>query len=299
MTAAPSPWAWHAHPDVWAVMGALLVGYVVARRHWAPAPDELQVQRRKAVWFGLGLLSLEIAADWPIHDISERFLLSAHMLQHLIMTFVAPALLLLGLPAAVLRGLLRPRFVHWSFTRLARPLPAALLFNVVVAVSHWPALVDLALRHEPVHFGVHVVQVTTATLMWFPALNRLPEYPSIGDPGRMVYLFLQSVIPTVPASFLTFGDSALYHFYEKLPRIWGIDIIEDQQLAGGIMKVLGGGLLWVIIAVMFFRWYSRTEREKAGVLTWADVERQLHETPPPTTPSGTVPPPPPAQPQPR
>ena len=57
MTAAASPWAWHAHPDVWAVMGALLVGYVVARRHWAPAPGELQVQRRKAVWFGLGLLA--------------------------------------------------------------------------------------------------------------------------------------------------------------------------------------------------------------------------------------------------
>ena len=299
MTATASPWAWHAHPDVWAVMGALLVGYVVARRHWAPEPAELQVQRRKAVWFGLGLFALEVAADWPIHDIGERFLLSAHMLQHLIMTFVVPPLLLLGLPAAVLRGLLQPRFVHWSFTRLARPLPAALLFNAVVAVSHWPAMVDLALRHQPVHFAVHVVLLTTATLMWFPVLNRLPEYPSIGDPGRMVYLFLQSIIPTVPASFLTFGDSALYHFYEKLPRIWGMDVIEDQQLAGGIMKVVGGGLLWVIIAVMFFRWYARTEREKAGVLTWADVERELHETPAPSTPSGTAPPQPPAQPQPR
>jgi putative membrane protein len=261
-------------------MGALLVGYVVARRHWAPAPDELRVQRRKAVWFALGLLALEAAADWPIHDISERYLLSVHMLQHLIMTFVAPPLLLLGLPAAVLRGLLRPRFVHWCFTRLARPLPAALLFNTVVAVSHWPSLVDYVLPREPAHFTVHVVLFTTATLMWFPVLNRLPEYPSIGDPGRMVYLFLQSVIPTVPASFLTFGDSALYHYYEKVPRIWGVSVIEDQQMAGGIMKVVGGGLLWVIIAVMFFRWYARTEREKAGVLTWADVERQLRDVPP-------------------
>ena len=134
----------------------MLIAYVVARRHWAPKPDELQLQRRKAVWFGFGLLALEVAADWPIHDIGERFLLSAHMLQHLIMTFVAPALLLLGLPAAVLRGLLQPRFVRWSFSRLIRPLPAAVLFNTVVAVSHWPAMVDLALRHEPVHFAVHV-----------------------------------------------------------------------------------------------------------------------------------------------
>src|SRR4029079_1264403 len=133
----------------------------------------------------------EVASDWPIHDLAERYLLSVHMVQHLLMTFVAPPLLLLGMPAAVLRGLLRPRFVHWSFSRLARPLPAALLFNTVIAVSHYPHLVDFALRHQAAHFGVHAVLFSSALIMWFPVLNRLPEYPSIGDPGRMVYLFLQ------------------------------------------------------------------------------------------------------------
>lgn len=280
MTTTASPWAWHAHPDVWVVLGALLVGYVVARRHWAPDPGELG-QRRKTVWFGLGFAALLVASGWPVHDISERYLLSAHMLQHLIMTFVAPPLLLLGLPTPVLRGLLRPRFVHWAFSRLARPLPAALLFNVVVAISHWPSLVDVALRNEPVHFTVHVALFSSAILMWFSVLNRLPEYPSLGDPGRMVYLFLQSIIPTVPASFLTFGDAPMYRFYADAPRPFDISALSDQQLAGGIMKVLGGGLLWAIIAVMFFRWSMRTERERTNVLTWADVERELRETPPP------------------
>ena len=206
------------------------------------------------------------------------------MLQHLIMTFVAPPLLLLGLPAAVLRGLLRPRFVHWAFTRLARPAARRRCSSTWWSpCSHWPA----ARRPRACATSRCTSACTpccsrTAVLMWFPVLNRLPEYPSIGDPGRMVYLFLQSVIPTVPASFLTFGDSPLYHFYAKLPRIWGISLIEDQQLAGGIMKVVGGGLLWVIIAVMFFRWYSRTERETHGdVLTWADVERELEQHPRP------------------
>lgn len=297
--ATTSPWVWHAHPDVWAVMGALLIGYVVARRHWAPRPDELAVQRRKAVCFGLGLFFLWGASDWPIHDISERYLLSVHMVQHLLLTFVAPALLLLGLPAPVLRGLLRPRFVHWAFTRLARPLPAALLFNTVVAVSHWPALVDWAVPREAAHFGVHVVLISTATLMWFPVVNKLPEYPRLSDPGRMIYLFLQSIIPTVPASFLTFGDSPLYHYYARVPRPFAISLIADQQLAGATMKLVGGALIWGIITVSFFRWYRREERERQGVLTWADVERQLQETPPPVTPSGTTRPQPPAQPQPR
>jgi putative membrane protein len=288
--ATASPWAWHAHPDVWAVMGALVIGYIVARRRWVPPGNP--VAKRQIVFFTLGMLALEAGADWPIHDIAEKYLLSVHMLQHLLFTFVAPPLLLLALPPEVLAGLLRPRSLHWSFTRLARPLPAAILFNTVVAVSHWPALMDFVLRHEAAHFTVHLVLVTSATLMWFPVLNRLPGYPSLGDPGRMVYLFLQSVLPTVPASFLTLGDTPLYHFYAQAPRVFDVSALADQQVAGAIMKIVAGGMLWGIITVMFFRWYRSTERDQGDVLTWADVERELADAPPPPTPSGTGSPPP-------
>ena len=280
MSAAVSPWAWHAHPDVWALLIVLGVGYPLALTRLAgarPAGEPVATRRQK--WtFGAGLFVLWLASDWPIHDIAEKYLLSAHMVQHLLLTLIAPPLLMLGVPPWLMRRLLAPRFLHAVFSRLARPFPAAVLFNTVVAVSHWPALVDTALRSEPVHFSVHAALVTTAVLMWFPVLNRLPEYPRLGEPARMVYLFLQSIIPTVPASFLTFGDGVLYKFYEAAPRPFAISAIEDQQVAGAVMKVAGGGILWGIIVVMFFRWYASSERDKGDVLTWDDVQRELERT---------------------
>jgi putative membrane protein len=275
MTGVVNPWAWHAHPDVWAVLLGVVIAYRFGIRRY-PAT------RRQVTWFAFGMVALAFGAGWPVHDIAERYLLSVHMLQHLLFTLVAPPLLLLGLPAPLIHRLLRPRFVGWAFTRLARPLLAALAFNTVIVISHWPDLVDFALRVEVAHFAVHLVLFATAVLMWFPVISRLPEYPSLGDPARMLYLFLQSVVPTVPASFLTFGDSPMYDTYANAPRPFDISAVGDQQMAGAVMKVIGGFLLWGIIVTIFFRWYSRTERDAHGdVLTWDDVERELKQTPAP------------------
>ena len=255
--------------------------YVLALTRWgAQRPvGTPAATRRQVMTFGFGLLMLWLASDWPIHDIAEDYLLSVHMVQHLMISLLVPPLLLLGIPPWLMRRLLSPRALGAVVRKLARPFPAAVIFNTVVAVSHWPALVNSALRSEPVHFSVHAVLFTAALLMWFPVFNRLPEYPRIREPARMVYLFLQSIVPTVPASFLTFGDGVLYKFYASVPRPWAVSAIEDQQTAGAIMKVIGGGGLWAVIVVMFFRWYARTERDQGDVLTWEDVERQLEETP--------------------
>ena len=283
MTAAASPWAWHAHPDVWAVMSAIGLAYVVAlTRRGAGSPDGQPVAtRRQLTLFAVGFAFLWLASDWPIHDLGERYLLSAHMVQHLMFTFLVPPLLLLAVPPWLMVRLMGSTFPGGLLRKLTRPFAAAVLFNAVVAVSHYPGLVNASLRSEPVHFTVHALLFTTALLMWFPVMNRLPEFPRLGDPGRMIYLFLQSVIPTVPSAFLTFGDGVLYKFYAHVPRIWGISALEDQQMAGAIMKVIGGGGLWAVIVVMFFRWYARSERGQGDVLTWDDVERELKKTPAP------------------
>ena len=81
-------------------------------------------------------------------------------------------------------------------------------------------------------------------------------------PVRAVYLFLQSVVPTVPASFLTFVHAPLYKFYVGLPHLWGLSTLEDQQMAGLIMKIGAGMLLWALIAVLFFRWAADEERKQ-------------------------------------
>ena len=91
----------------------------------------------------------------------------------------------------------------------------------------------------------------------------------------MVYLFMQTIIPTVPASFLTFGRKLLYPIYGEFPRLWGANALTDQQISGLIMKIGAGMYLWAIIAVIFFSWYAREERKPRDVLLWEDVEREL------------------------
>lgn len=89
----------------------------------------------------------------------------------------------------------------------------------------------------------------------------------------MLYLFLQSIVPTVPASFLTFGSRPLYPIYETFPRLWGLSALTDMRIAGLTMKILGGLILWSVIAVLFFRWYQEEQTEGWDALRWRDVER--------------------------
>ncbi|HUP68799.1 MAG TPA: cytochrome c oxidase assembly protein [Acidimicrobiales bacterium] len=280
--AGVSAWEWHAHPDVWTLVIVLGGLYWFAVSRLGPsraARGETVVTRRQVTYFGLGLAALWLHSDWPVHDIGEHYLFSVHMFQHIGLTLIAAPLLLMGLPGWLVRLLLRPRPLRYVFSRIARPLPAAVLFNTVIVLSHWPVVVNGSLEHHGVHFSVHVVLFTSALIMWFPVVNRLPELPTMTYPSRMLYVFLQSVIPTVPASFLTFGDGVLYRFYAEVPRPFPMSAIEDQQVAGALMKVYAGALLWGVIVAMFFRWYAKEERDKVDdVLRWEDVDAELRRT---------------------
>ena len=259
-------------------MVLLLVGlYVLAIRKWgseAPDPDR-PVGTRRALFFGLGVASLWIGADWPIHQIAERSLLSVHMVQHMLFTFIGPPLLLMGLPPWMLRKVFARPGALKVLARVTKPLVALVVFNAVIAISHWPALVDLSLRVALVHLAVHVALVVTALMMWWPVIGPLPETGRLSEPAKMLYLFGQSILPTVPASFLTFAEGTVYEFYAEVPRLWGSTVVGDQQLAGLIMKIGGGLLLWSIIAVIFFKWSAKEESGTAEEVAWDDFEREL------------------------
>jgi putative membrane protein len=225
--------------------------------------------------FSLGMLTLFVGATWPIHDLAERYLYSVHMVQHILFSLVAPPMLLAGMPVWMFRGLIRQGWQARLFRFLTRPLVALIVFNAVLLFTHWPAVVDLSLRSELSHFALHALLVTAALIMWWPVMSPLPEMPALPAPGQMLYLFLQSLAPTIPASFLTFGQSPLYARYALFPRIWGIGVMTDQLLAGLIMKLIGGLLLWGFIATIFFRWYGQETREGWDALKWRDVDRDL------------------------
>jgi len=283
---------WRAHPEVWLLVVGVAAAYWYGVQRIGRRVGE-HVSRRHLVCFALALSILWAASDWPVHDVAENRLYSVHMVQHLFLSLVMPALFLMAIPPWLARLVVGDGAFYGVVRRLTRPLVATALFNGVVVLSHWPVVVNASVEAGPLHYGMHLLLVTTALIMWMPVCGPLNEL-RLSAPGQMIYLFVQSIVPTVPAAWLTFADGAVYSSYDHLPRMWGVSVTDDQQMAGLIMKIVGGFYLWSIITVKFFRW-ANTDRDHVPgsrprrpaptpvdepVLTWADVERELERAGP-------------------
>jgi putative membrane protein len=270
--------AWSPHPDVWLLIVGLTGGYLYALAAWGPKarPGRPPATRGQRRCFFLGILALWIGADWPVHTVAEQYLYSVHMVQHLIFQLVAAPLLLLGMPSWLLRKLLAPRLLHRVVGAVTKPIPALVLVGSFTAFMHLPTVVDTVATSGLLHLGAHIALMVFSFIMWWPVLSPLPELPHLSYPGRMGYLFAHSILPTVPASFLTFAHTPLYSAYLDAPRLisW-LDPAEDLQVAGLIMKIGGGLLIWGVIAVLFFRWSHEETSGGPDYLYWRDVEGDL------------------------
>jgi putative membrane protein len=266
--------SFNPHVDVWLVLGSVVAAYLIwAARHERETGEVTTPHVRRL--FLAGMAVLFVGSMWPLHDLAERTWYTAHMVQHLLYTLVAAPMLVAGIPAWMWRRALAPAWIERTWRTITRPLVATLIFNGVLLITHWPAIVDAAVVHEPLHFLLHVVLVGSAIVMWWPIMSPLPELPPLTPPVQMLYLFIQSIVPMVPASFLTFAHQPLYHVYETFPRVFGISALTDQLVAGLSMKLLGTLIFWGFIAVIFFRWERRERVEGWDALALRDVEADL------------------------
>jgi putative membrane protein len=288
-------WRWQPHPEVWLLVGGVVLLAVYALTVVGPKvvpADEPVATRSQIAWLVLGVVLLWFASDWPMHDVAEEYLFSVHMTQHMLLTFMVPPVLLLATPEWLARLVLGRGRVKRVFLAIARPVPAALAFNALQLLTHWPGMVNASVENALLHYLVHTALVSTAFLLWIPICGPLPEL-RISYPAQMLYLFVTSIVPTVPAAWLTFAEGSVYSAYDIPQRLWGISVTTDQQAAGLIMKLVAGGFLWLIITVRFFQWaskFSDTDKavDQAGPvhdLTWSDVEREFEQHPPPVEPT--------------
>ena len=128
-----SPWAFHPHPEVYLEVLALAAAYWAALRLLGPRfvePGEPAATRGQKLCFAGGLLFIALAEGWPLSDIANNYLYSAHMVQHLLFTLAAPPLFLLGTPHWLARTLVRRPGVWPLMKRLTRPLPAAIMMSI-------------------------------------------------------------------------------------------------------------------------------------------------------------------------
>ena len=252
---------WEAHWDAMAglalLLGAYLYGVGPLREKHGLAD---YAEPRQIATFCAGIVVIFFALASPLHILSERFLFSMHMSQHVLLTLIAPPLLVLGTPDWLIRPLLRP---NWSF-RLARilthPVTAFGAFNVVFSIWHIPALYNSSLTSEAVHAVEHIMMVGTAILMWWPLTSNLPELPRLDYPFQMGYIFILSIAQIIVFAIITFAEEPIYDFYVQAPRLWGaLSPLLDQQLGGIIMKIGSGIYFIVLMIVIFFKWYNQEE----------------------------------------
>ncbi|MCC6629727.1 MAG: cytochrome c oxidase assembly protein [Chloroflexi bacterium] len=258
----------------WTVLIGLLVmqtGYLLAVGPWRDrfrAANDGRVppplRRARQITFMAGVLTLALALSSPIDELVS-LLQSMHMVQHILLTLIAPPLLLLGTPGWLLRPALAWPGVGWLAFRLTRPKVAFAVANVTFLVWHFPVFYDLALLVEPVHILEHLTMLATGMLMWWPIVGVLPELPRLSPPLQMLYVFLLTLPSALLGIILGMARAPLYPSYTSVPRLWGLSPLADQQISGLIMWV-GSNMFWLgVLTAIFFVWNAREEAEEQAL----------------------------------
>jgi len=254
----------HWHNEPYLVGGLILLawGYALVTgplRVWLGIPNPVSRWRQFGYYFSLVLFYLAVGS--PFDQLGERFLFSAHMVQHVILIYPCAILWLLGWPKEVLDTVI-PKLgpFRWLGWFLTRPLTAAILYVVVQSLWHIPELYDLALQDRLVHIIEHLMFFGTALLFWWPVVTRSHDWPPLRLPAQMLYLFIVGIAFTPLFVFITFSDNVLYPTYDFAPRlIEGFTPMDDQILAGAIMKLSNVVVTIFGFAIIFFLWYYQSE----------------------------------------
>jgi putative membrane protein len=250
----------HWHNEPWLIGGLVVLGWL-----WAVLAGPLRVRlapgepfpRRHAIRFYLGLLFFYLAVGSPLDQIAERFLFSAHMLQHQLLVYPAAILFLLGLPHWMIDRVLAHRAVHRPLRIKTHPMACGLIYTAVISVWHRPDLYDLALRNKAVHVAEHLMFFGVAVLYWWPLLSPSRVLPRAAYGVQMLYIIAVLIGMTPVFAYITFSTDILYPTYEFAPRLFPtFSAADDQLLAGVMMKLTGMLVSFITFAVVFFRWYQ-------------------------------------------
>ncbi len=244
-----SPYAWQADVDTTVVVPVLSLLYLFAvGRVGAP-------RWRIACYAGsMGLLAV---AFWsPMHHLALHYLLTAHLLQNVILAEWAPLLAVLGLSRPMAEWLARLRL--WR--AVTHPAVALPVWLANYFFWHVPPVYDAALRHQSwlIHLE-HGCYFATGILFWWPLVQDVPRRLASG--ARAAYAFASFVLAAPLGLLLALLPKAAYDFYDHVPRLWGLSPLADQQIAGVTMA----GEQAIVLFVVFLYWFRRFLAEEGAI----------------------------------
>jgi putative membrane protein len=251
---------WTVHPST--VIGIMALGALYGWRSRAAERTGGAPTGGQRLAFGSGLVVLFAALNGPIHDLSDSYLFSAHMVQHLLLTMLVTPLLIVGLSAEMLRPVLTRPALSAIARRLTTAAAGFVIFNVTLIAWHLPPLYNLAMADHGVHIVQHLCFLAASVPMWWPLLSRAPELPPLSRPLQMLYICLLMIPMSVVGMIITYADEVLYPAYETAPRMWGLSPHQDQLIGGLIMWIPGSFIYIALLTVVFFKWAGEAEKEE-------------------------------------
>lgn len=256
----------HWHNEPFLAGGLVFAGwlYAILAGPLRPrlAPGEPFSRRRAALFYG-ALVLFYLAVGSPLDQIGERFLLSAHMAQHLLIMYPVPLLILRGTPAWMVDPVLG-RLPKGLTRALLGPVCCALVSTLVISVWHAPSLYEWTLQDKVVHVGEHLMFLAVSFLYWWPLASPSALYPVPSYPVRMFYVFATEIGMIPVSAYLVFSADILYPTYEYAPRLLaGFTPADDQLVAGALMKFVGMAVSLTALGLCFFRWSRLTAKADA------------------------------------
>ncbi|HTU00824.1 MAG TPA: cytochrome c oxidase assembly protein [Candidatus Sulfotelmatobacter sp.] len=258
----------HWHNEPFLTGGLILAGWLYAilagplRERLAPGRP---YPRAKAALFYAALAIFYLAVGSPLDQVGERFLLSAHMVQHQLIMYPVPLLILLGTPSWMADRVLSAPGLRTPLRMLLHPLTCAVASIGVISVWHAPFLYEWTLQDKLAHVGEHLMFLAASLLYWWPIASPSGVFPSPGYGVRMLYVFATEVGMIPVSAYIVFSRDILYPTYEYAPRlIAGFTPSDDQLLAGIIMKFVGMAVSLAALGVCFFKWSRSSQTRPAG-----------------------------------
>jgi cytochrome c oxidase assembly factor CtaG len=246
LAAPPAPGSWNPAWEEVAALVLVAVAYGAAvRRYGIP-------QLRRRVFDGALLIAL-VALVSPLATLALHYFLWAHLLQNVALAEWAPALAVLSLSPALAAALAR----NGVLAALTHPLVALPLWLAAYGIWHVPTFYDAALRHRLLLDLEHASYVVTGCLLWWPIFQAAPRQLRAGT--KAAYLFAAFVLASPLGLILALFPEPVYAFYERAPRLWDVDPLTDQQVAGVVMAVSEGILFFALFAYFFVRFMAEED----------------------------------------
>lgn len=240
---------WNIQPSVTIGTIFLILGYVFTigplrrRYHWGTSVPAIQ-----QLAFYTGTLCMFLALIGPLDALGDEYLFSAHMAQHMVLSFIAPPLWVSGTPHWLIKRLIPGRVLAW----IADPLVAFTLFNGAMWIWHFPKAYDAALIHEWLHIGEHLMFMALGVIGFLPALKSDLVLQPMTPLRKIMYLLPSMFSCTALAALITLSSRQFYPFYGNGSLHWGLTPLGDQQL-GGLTMWLPGDMLYMGLIVWTFK----------------------------------------------